>query len=164
MMAYKKILSVSPGDSLKNTQIALNFLVEKLGGAPRHHPFHDNLVMLDGRSWWVIPAASSQGVDLCNGRDEDPRVLMKRIKHLQAGVLIFRQMVDHRICLYQLADLEKLEQRLNSSLILLWDTIEIIKSSSDIGIIVGNELIGFRKMLNKPPTPIWPRTKMFVDD
>jgi hypothetical protein len=73
-------------------------------------------------------------------------------------------MVDHRICLYQIADLEKLEHRLESSLILLWDTIEIIKTSSDIGIMVGNELIGFRKILNKPPTPIRPKPKIFADD
>ena len=120
--------------------------------------------MLDGKSWWVIPAISNQGVDLCNGRAEDPRELLVRIKHLGTGILIFRQMVDHRLCIYQITDLDKLEQRLESCLILLWDTIEIIKSSSDIGIMVGSELIGFRKLLNKPPLSIRPRDKHLVDD
>jgi hypothetical protein len=120
--------------------------------------------VLEGRSWWVIPATSSQGIDLCNGREEDPRVLLHRINNLRAGILILRQMVDHRLCLYQIDDLEKLEQRLESCLILLWDTIEIIKSSSDIGIMVGKELIGFRKLRNKPPMPIRPRNEQLVDD
>ena len=163
-MAYKKILSALPGDTAKNTQTALNFLIEHFDGQPRAHPFHDNLLMLGGKSWWVIPAISHQGVDLCNGRDEDPRELVVRIKHLRTGILIFRQMVDHRLCIYQITDLEKLEQRLESCLILLWDTVEIIKSSSDIGIMVGNELIGFRKLLNKPPWPIRTRDKQLMDD
>lgn len=163
-MAYKKILSAFPGDVAKNTQTALNFLVAHFGGLLRHHPLHDNLLMLGGKSWWVIPAMSNQGVDLCNGRNEDPRELVVRIKKLGSGILIFRQMVDHRLCIYQITDLDKLEQRLDSCLILLWDTIEIVKSSSDIGIMVGNELIGFRKLLNKPPWPIRPKNKQLVDD
>ena len=163
-MAYKKILSAVPGDVAKNTQTALDFLVQHFGGLPRHHPFHNNLLMLGGKSWWVIPAISNQGVDLCNGRDEDPRELVVRIKKLGSGILIFRQMVDHRLCIYQITDLDKLEQRLESCLILLWDTIEIIKSSSDIGIMVGHELIGFRKLLNKPAWPQRLSNKTLVDD
>ena len=162
-MAYKRILSTTPGEFAKNTQLAIQFLVEQFGVIHRKHPFHDNMILLEGKSWWVIPATSSQGVDLCNGRDEDPLELLKQIKKLQAGILIFRQMVDHRLCIYQLADLDKLKQRLESSLILLWDTIEIIKSSSDIGIMVGNELIGFRKLLNQRPAPIIPMSRAVVD-
>ena len=163
-MAYKKILSPVPGDAVKNTQIALHFLMAHFGGLPRKHPFHDNMLMLDGQSWWVIPALSHQGVDLCNGRDEDPRELLVRIRRLRSSILIFRQMVDNRLCIYQITDLDKLEQRLQSCLILLWDTVEIIKSSSDIGIMVGKELVGFRKLRNRPPLPIQPRNERVVDD
>lgn len=163
-MAYRKVLSATPGDFAKNTQLAVDFLVEQLGAIRRNHPVYDNLLFLNGRSWWVVPATSNQGVDICNGRDEDAIELLNRIFISQAGILIFRQMVDNRLCIYLIDDLDKLGQRLESSLILLWDTIEIIKSSSDIGIIVGKELIGFRKLLNKQPAPPDPMNKLLMDD
>jgi hypothetical protein len=148
-MAYKQLLSTTPGDFAKNTPRAINFMVEKFGVILRAHPCHENLISINGCCWWVIPATGSQGVDLCNGRDEDPVALVERVRNLQCGILILRQMMDNRLCIYEIRDLDALKKRLDASLILLWDTIEIIKSSSDIGIIIGDEMIGFRK-LRKP--------------
>ncbi len=162
-MAYKKLFSSVPGEFAKNTQIALHFLIEQFAAIQRKHPFHDNIVVINGKSWWVIPATSNQGVDLCNGRAEDPRDLVLRINKLQAGILIIRQMVDNRICVYEISDLDTLAQRLESSLILLWDTIEIIKSGSDIGIMIGDELIGFRKFRNQPGTATARKSDTTVD-
>lgn len=162
-MAYRKLLSTLPGEGGKNTQIAVKFLVDQFCALHRKHPFHDNMILLDGRSWWVIPATGSQGVDLCNGRDEDPVQLVAKIKQLHASILIFRQMMDHRICIYEIRDLDVLNQRLESSLILLWDTIEIIKSGSDIGILIGDELIGFRKFRQPRPAPVTPMSRTVVD-
>ena len=153
-MAYKRILSTASGELRNNTQLAIRFLVEQLGALHRKHPVHDNIVVLNGKSWWVIPAISNQGVDLCNGRNENPIALIDKIKNLHANILIVRQMADHRLCIYQITELDNLSQRLETYLIPLWDTIEIVKTSSDIGIMVGNELIGFRKLRNKQPEPI----------
>ena len=162
-MAYRKLFSSVPGEFAKNTQIAMHFLVERFAAIQRKHPFNDNIVVINGKSWWVIPATSNQGVDICNGRAEDPLDLVLRIKKLQAGVLIVRQLVDNRICVYEISDLDLLTQRLESSLILLWDTIEIIKTGSDIGILIGDELIGFRKFRNQPGTATAPTLKPTVD-
>jgi len=162
-MAYSKLFSSTPGDFAQNTGVAVEFLVEQFGAIHRKHPFHDNLVIINGRSWWVIPATSNQGVDICNGRAEDPRELVSHIKTLLAGILIFRQMADNRLCVYEIANLELLSERLDSSLILLWDTIEIIKSGSDIGILVGDELIGFRKLRSARPAPITPMSRTVTD-
>lgn len=162
-MAYRKLFSSIPGEFAKNTQLAVHFLVEQFGAIQRKHPFHENIVVINGKSWWVIPATSNQGVDLCNGRDEDPLDLVMHIKKLQSGILIIRQLGDNRICVYEISNLDTLTQRLESSLILLWDTIEIIKSGSDIGIMIGDELIGFRKLRNQPGTATAPTSKPTAD-
>jgi len=162
-MAYKKLLSPVPGDFAKNTATAVKFLIEQFGVLHRNHPFHENLVIIDGRCWWVIPATGSQGIDLCNGQDADPVELVERISNLQCGILIFRQLTDNRLCIYELTDLDRLKKRLDASLILLWDTIEIIKSASDIGIIIGDELIGFRKLRKPCPLANRAASKNLVD-
>lgn len=153
-MPYQKILSTDPGTAFNNTRTAISFLVTQLGATRHATPYHDKMVTLDEKNWWVVPAVSNHGVDLCNGRAQNPLQLLDNIQQLQAGVLILRQMADHRLCLYLITDLNYLARRLENCLVPPWDTIELAKATSDIGIMVGEELIGFRKFRKQEPTPI----------
>jgi len=144
-MAYKKMISGAYIDADKDVKTVMRFIIDQFGGIHYQHPHHDNLLYLDKKIWWVAASADKDAVDVCNGNDCNKCELIREIKRLDSGILFFRQLEDNRICIYLIDNMEKLERHCESSLIFNWDTVESIKLFSETGIVMGDELIGFRQ-------------------
>ena len=155
-MSYERLLSHRPEDSDSNLHATSNFLVKHFGALQIQHPLYNNLVLLGAKSYWVKPATSKYGVELCDTRQQESALILDELKKIRAGFLILRQMPDNRLCIYLMDRLDKIEYYCQSSLTLLWDDIDKAVSFSDSGIVVGNELIGFRKLSQKLKAPVIP--------
>lgn len=145
-MAYKKLISGRNIDVDEDIKIVIRFLTEKFGAEQHKRPCFENLVWLDKKIWWVIPSRDINSVDICYGQECDKCEIIRQLKELAAGILIFRQMADHRICIYLLDNIDKLERHCKSDLILNWDSIDSMKVFSELGIVIDKELIGFKRL------------------
>jgi len=143
-MAYKKILKGIPNDMDIDLQIAMGFLTRRFNAVEFEHPGLDNLIALDEKKWWVVPSVSQEEIDICLGKKCDKEEVIQKLNKLNAGILIVRQMVDNRLCVYLIDDISKIENSSDDNLILSWDAVEKIKRLSDMGIVVGDEIIGFK--------------------
>jgi hypothetical protein len=144
-MSYERILSGAKVERSIDMQTVINLLTEKFGAIKQAHAQLHNLVWLGGKMWWVITSTSEHELDLCSGKNCDKYELLKQINNLHAGVLIFRQLEDNLLFIYLIDNIEKLKAQCLSPQPLEWSTIDYIKLFSETGIMIGGELIGFRK-------------------
>lgn len=145
-MRYKRMLSGRLEDIDIDMTTAIKFLYSKFGAVSHNHPFLNNMVILGGKTWWIIPTTSTGNVELCYGQECTLRSLMYHIDKLDAGILIFRQFVDNQLCIYLLENMDKLERHLISNSEVDWEAIDNIKTLSENGLVVGDELIGFKTL------------------
>jgi hypothetical protein len=152
-MAYKKVLSGANMDVEKDLQATMRFLIEKFDATRIRNPYHNNLILLDKKIWWVVPSVNTTQVGISQGKNSIKSEVMEELNNLQSGVLLLRQLSDNRICIYLINDLDKLDKSCDNGLTLSWDKVESIKLFSEIGIIFGDELMGFKKLrkLRKNP-------------
>ncbi len=145
-MRYKRMLSGTSEDIDVDMKTTIKFLYSKFGAVSHNHPFLRNLVILGGKTWWVMPTTSSNKVELCYGQECTLRSLMYHVDKLDAGILIFRQFADNQLCIYLLENMDKLERCIVSNSDINWEAIDNIKSLSENGIMVGDELMGFKTL------------------
>ena len=145
-MSYKKMLSGHVDDIDSDMKTVTEFLFSKFGAVAHNHPFLRNLVILGGKSWWVIPTSSSREVELCYGDECTMRSLFYHADKLKAGILLFRQFEDNQLCIYLIENMDKLERHFSESSTIDWEVIDNIKSLSENGIMVGDELMGFKTL------------------
>lgn len=145
-MAYNRIISGAYMDTDKDLKKVIQFLVEQFAAVRHKHAYFDNLVQLDGKIWWIVASTDREELDILRGKDCDKCELIHELNRLHSGLLIFRQLVDNRIVIYMINDMEKLDRHCGNSLIFNWETIEKIKQSSEMGIVVDKEVIGFRNL------------------
>jgi len=132
-MANRKILFSKRELIEINTQAAMEFLIHCLGVIRRIHPEHDNMVLIGGKSWWVITETASDAIDFSKVTLESPCKLIENIKKVRSNLLIVRQMEQNRITLYFMSDLDRLEKKLQLNPSLEWSEIEKLKMFSDAG-------------------------------
>ena len=145
MMTYGKILSGTRVDRNIDLQTVITLLVEKFSAIKQAHEQHANLVWLGGKIWWVVTTTDDNALDFCGNKHCDKLDLIRQINELHAGLLVFRQMEDNLIFIYLIDDIEKLKIHSSFEHALDWGTVDQIKLFSETGIIIGGELIGFRK-------------------
>ncbi len=145
-MSYKKMLSGHTDDIESDMNTVINFLFDKFGAVAHNHPFLTNMVILGGKSWWVIPTTSSKDVELCYGEECTIRSLLYHTDKLNAGILLFRQFDDNQLCIYLLENMDKLERHFSQNSTIDWEAIDNIKSLAENGIMVGTELMGFKTL------------------
>ena len=145
-MSYKRMLFGIPEDIDADMKSVISFLFRKFGAVSHNHPFLNNLVILGGKTWWVMPTTSTDKVELCYGEDCTLRSMMYHAEKLNAGILLFRQFADNQLCIYLLEDMEKLERHFASNAEIDWEAIDNIKTLAENGILVGDELMGFKTL------------------
>ena len=145
-MSYKKMLSGQTDDADADMKTVTGFLFEKFGAISHNHPFLKNLVILGGKTWWVVPTTSSKEIDLCYGENCTMRSLLYHFDKLNAGILLFRQFDDNQLCIYLLENTAKLERHFSENTTIDWEAIDNMKSLSENGIMVGDELMGFKTL------------------
>jgi len=151
-MHYKKLLKGQAGFSPSDTQRAIQFLVEKFGAVKYKHPYLDNLAVLDKRLWWIVTTIDNASVDICQGSESLKYDILNQIDKLDAGILIFRQFHDHRLCVYLVDDIDILQQNLKMGLVLSWEIIDTHKIFSEVGMLMGDEVIGFKRLRQLHPS------------
>lgn len=145
MMSYGKILSGTQIDRNLDLHTVIALLVEKFGAIKQAHDRHHNLVWLGGKIWWVLTTTDDHAVDVCGGKNCDKLELIREIDGLHAGLLVFRQMEDNLIFIYLIDNIERLKLHYTGAHTLDWHALDSIKLFSETGIMIGGELIGFRK-------------------
>jgi hypothetical protein len=145
MMAYGKILSGTQVDRNIDLQTVIALLIEKFGAIKQAHEGHQNLLWLGGKIWWVVTSTDDHALDICAGKRCDKLELIHQLNSLHAGVLVLRQLEDNLLFIYLINDIEKLKIHSTNAHTLDWRTIDEIKLFSESGIMIGGELIGFRK-------------------
>lgn len=143
-MAYKRIISGRYIDMDTDIRAVIRFLEENFTAEQYRRPYFENLVKLGNKVWWVLPSTAQEIVDICYGQECNKDEIIGSIRQLGAGILIFRQFTDNRICIYLLHDLDELAGACETDLKLSWDKVEQIKTFSEMGIAIGSDLLGFK--------------------
>jgi len=149
-MIKQRMLSIDPVDCDRNADRVKQFLVDKFGAKYCDHVFLDNLITLDGEIWWVASSSSEEGVevytaDVNTNTSVDANIkFVNELEKLGAGILVLRQLVDYQLCVYLIDDLSLLEPQSEKGFFLDWEKVEEIKRFSEMGIVLDNELPGFR--------------------
>jgi len=132
-MANKKILLNERELMAINTQAAMDLLTLCLEVIRRNHPVYDNMVLIGGKSWWVIPETAPDIIDFTKATLDSPTTLFAKIREVRSGVLIVRQMEKNRISLHFIAELDELEKQLQHTPCMEWSDIEKLQIFSDVG-------------------------------
>lgn len=149
-MIKQRMLSIDPTDADRNADKVKQFLVDKFGARYCDHAFLDNLIELDGETWWVVPSSSEEGVkiydpDVNTNTSVDANIkFVNELEKLGAGILVLRQLVDYQLCIYLIDDLSMLKPQSDTGFYLDWERVEKVKRFSEMGIVLDNELLGFR--------------------
>ncbi len=143
-MTNRKILLNENELMAINTRSAMQLLTDCLGVLKRNHPNYDNMVLIGGKSWWVITETATDSIDIEKATLEHPFTLFTTIREVRSGLLILRQMGNHRITLHFISDLDALENQLQLNSALNWSEIEKLQIFSDTGAQTETgECIGF---------------------
>ena len=143
-MINKRVLKDEPENSVRNTEKALQFLIEKFDAQYFEHPFLDSLITLNNETWLVVSSVSEDGVDIYNGDAYDQHDFIREINDLDAGILIIQQLADYKLCIYLIDEVILLKKLCKTGFHLEWDSVEKIKRFSEKGFVLDAELIGFR--------------------
>jgi hypothetical protein len=144
-MTYSKVISGTMVERRIDLENVISLLTENFGAFKQAHAQLQNLVWLGGKMWWVVTSTNENELDLCNGNNCDKYELLRQINNFHAGVLVFRQLEDNLLFIYLIDNIEKLKTQYLSDQPLDWSTIDHIKLFSETGIMIGGELLGFRK-------------------
>ncbi len=143
-MANRKILFNEHELMAINTQAAMDLLTLCLEVIRRNHPVHDNMVLIGGKSWWVITSTASEAIDFEKATLEEPATLLAKIREVRSGLLIVRQLDNNRVSLTFISELDELEKQLKQNPSMDWSSIEKIQMFSDVGAqSESGECIGF---------------------
>ena len=155
-MAYERLLSKRADELTINQFVATSFLTRHFDALQIKHPHYKNLVLLDGKTYWVIPTTEKHGITFWKHMPQEDTSLLDELRKLHAGILVLRQTVDNRLFIYQIERLEKMENYYKHRKILPWDEVDTCVSFIDSGIVVADELMGFRLLRNKLKAPVIP--------
>ncbi len=143
-MSNRRMLSNEPQDKIRNSETIMQFLVEKFEAEHCEHPFLDNLVTLNGETWLVVSSVSDTGVLVYEGNTYSKHEFIRELKKLNAGILIFQQLVDYQLCIYLIDEVILLKQFCGDDFFLDWEKVEYVKRFSEMGFVLDAELIGFK--------------------
>jgi len=129
-------------DIKNNTDVVIRFMVDNFDACYRDHPFLDNLILLNDKTWLIVSSTSDEGVVLYDGVAYERDEFIQELDNLNSGILIFKQTNTTQLQIYLIDDIFMLKQY-KYGIFLNWDSVEKIKRFSEVGVVLDSELIGF---------------------
>lgn len=146
-MSQSKILPVNLHKSSNSLDFILELLNEKFDAICFSQQSPKNLVTLAGKRWWVVSSEAEKEFNLCITGVCAKSIVIEKLKQLDAGLLIFRkQQQKYFYSVYMVENIDSLGKPADKKLTVNLDDLYSQNAIYERGIIIDNEIIGFRKL------------------